>query len=197
MAGVLVVTVAGAALVARSRERRWAVNLSGTPHLTERLAMRLPRGWRVDETMAGQEPVVVTATQQAAGEGELRVLKVVQFTTVTDDPAALLAEYLANELGEPGAATPFSFLGRPGVRVPFLAQLRDPMVPQFVIDERPEWYAATVLPAAGEGGRGLGVILHLGGDAAGGPSAPAVLRKVADGLAVRGSPVARADAVER
>src|SRR5687767_14219447 len=96
MAGVLVATVGAAALLARVRERRWAVTLLATPHLTERLAMRMPRGWHVDQTLPGEEPLTVTATQGSPGGEDLRMLKVVQLPVVAEvDAAGMLAEYLS------------------------------------------------------------------------------------------------------
>lgn len=186
MVGVLLATVGAAALLARVRERRWAVTLTTTPHLTDRLAMRLPRGWRVDQTLPDEAPLTVTATQGAAGEDGLRVLEVVQFPVDADVEAeGVLAEYLATQPGIAGSPEPFGFLGRPGVVVPFVHQERHPLAPHITIGEWPEWYAATVLPSSAGGGQNLGVILHLGGRAAGGPSGPATLRQIADGLTPR------------
>ena len=188
MAGILTLTVGAAALVARVREQRWAVTLMPTPHLTPRLAMHLPRGWRVDESMAG--PLTVTASQSWRGEEGVRVLEVVQIPVVAGvDARRLLGEYLDRRGGVAGEGKPVEVMGEPGVVVPFEAYLRHPMAPEIVVGTRPEWYAAAVLPDKGGSGRGLGVILHLGGDAAGGPSGPRVLRQVADGLALRGGAV--------
>lgn len=185
MAGILIVLVGAAALLARVREQRWAVTLMPKPHLTPRLAIRVPQGWRVDESMTG--PLTVTASQTWRGQEGVRVLEVVQISVVAGvDARGLLGEYLERRAGIAGAGKPFEVLGEPGVLAPFEAYVRDPMAPEIVTGTRPEWYAAAVLPDKAGSGRGLGVILHLGGDAAGGPSGPRVLRQIADGLAVRG-----------
>lgn len=186
MVAVLAAMLGAAALLARRQERRWAVELKSTPHLTPRLAMRLPKGWTVEESEPGAVPLTVTAVQQAReGGGVVRFVEVVQFPTDVDDGATLLRAYLAGRPGVAGSEQPFSILGRPGALAPFVSYdlgLPEAHAPPV---EATEWYAAAVLPTAGREDQGLGLVLRLGGAGAGGRSGRGMLRQVADGLAVR------------
>lgn len=184
MIGVLLATMGAAALLARSRERRWAIALDPTPRAVGRVEVKLPRGWRVRETPPGAVPLRVVASQETSG-GSLRRLEVLQFPTDADNPAALLAAYLATQPGVGGAVTPFDVLGQPGVLAPFVFEERHPLAPQITLGAEPQWLAAVVLPGMGSSGNDLGVVLRLAGPLAGGPSGKTVLRQVADGLALR------------
>src|SRR5688500_7141155 len=103
MAGVLLASVGVAALLARVREQRWGVTLLPTPHLTPQLAMHLPRGWRVDESLPGEGPLTVTARQDWRGGEGVRVLEVVQIPVVAGvDATRLMGEYRETQAGVPG-----------------------------------------------------------------------------------------------
>ena len=193
MAGVLLATVGAAALLGRSRERRWAVELKSKPHLTPHLAMRLPEGWQVDQTDPDATPLIVTATQRDPDGDDVRVVEVVQFSTAVPTTAPeLLATYLSVRPGVAGASRPVRFLGQPGVLVPFVWHYRQPGNPLSPTIEVPEWYAATVVPRAGQDGADLGVVVGLGqGAGAGGPAGARVVAQVASGLALRATPADR------
>ena len=75
LAGVMLCTLGLAALLGRSRERAMAVEWAAKPHLTEYLAIKLPKGWAVDERGDGL-PLLVSATAPLkAGANEITEIK--------------------------------------------------------------------------------------------------------------------------
>lgn len=181
MLGVLLAAMGVAALMGRSRERRWAVELDPTPYPAGELTLRLPSGWHVDATPEDVLPRVVTSTDPSPDSmrREVQVLQIPLPRHTT--PTALLDAYLSNRTGLMGDPQPFPFLGQPGVLVPFIAVRRSTSQPGAPQVAEPQWYAATVLPDAGRGQGDLGVLVALLRGRQG-PSGDRVLRQVAGGL---------------
>jgi hypothetical protein len=166
-----------------------AVELNAKPHLTEHLAIRLPKGWNVDQE-GDDLPVSVSAVARTregpiedASVKELRLVGVYQTVAASRTAAVLLGSYLSDQQGELGTARPFSILGSDGVVARFEAYHADEA---GRIHRIPSWYAAAVVPGAGPGGADLGVVLTAQGLGTDGPAGRRLLRQVADGLSVRG-----------
>ena len=186
MIGLLLAALGAAALLGRSRERQWAVELNPTPHLADRLAMRLPRNWQIDQTPEGELPLVVTATQLRPGGEVARVVQVVQVPTDADTGDALLGAYLAKRQGLTTAVRPFQFLGRPGVVVEFTSIIADEPDELAAVVVRPECYAATVVRGQSDSGKDIGVVVALL-QGPGGASGTRLVQQVAGGLVLRGA----------
>ena len=76
-------------------------------------------------------------------------------------------------------------LGQRGVAARFD---RYEQVSEFEVHLIPRWCAATVVPAAGPDGQGLGVVLEVRGPGVIGPAGLRLLRRAADGLSLRRGP---------
>lgn len=188
MIGLLLAALGAAALLGRSRERQWAVELNPTPHLADRLAMRLPKDWQLEQTPEGGVPLVVTATQRGADGEVARVVQVMQLPTDADTGDRMLGAYLSRRPGLTIAVHPFKFLGHSGVAVEFTSIVADGPDPgdMAAMVARPECYAATVLPGQDPSGRNLGVVVALL-QGPGGASGTRLVQQVAGGLTLRGA----------
>ena len=186
MSGVFLATLGLAALVARSRERAAAVELETKPHLTDRLAIRLPKGWPLSQDSL-ELPIEVVARERVVGKPEKsRDLTIYQTDTPPGSAAALLQQYIGSTPGVLGEPDAFMLLGEPGVIASF--DRTDPdefgYAPSRYL---PGWYAAGVLAGKGPKGGDLGVVIRVEGITTAGPAGRRLVRQVADGLALRGN----------
>jgi hypothetical protein len=182
MFAVLLATLGFGALLARSRERATAVHLTDKPFLTDRLALRYPRGWDLRQE-SDDAPVRVLEPRKVGGGGsEPRVLILQQGKAPGGTAEALLTHHMASVQGKLGALETFDMLGQTGVLAPF--ELFE-QISEAEIQRVPGWYAAAVVPGAGADGGDLGVVLAVRGPAAAGPAGSQLLRQVADGLSLR------------
>ncbi len=184
MAAVLLATIGLAALLARSRQQ--ATAFAGKPHLTDTLAIRLPKKWRVfqDPEEPGQLPTKVVATEMAMASNP-RTIVVYQTAVSSESSEEVLREYLSREPGDLGGAEPFDVLDHPGVIARFDSIVAIPEDPLGRAELIPGWYAAAVVPNAGPGNSNLGVVVGVYGETAAGPPGRGLVRQVADGLSVR------------
>jgi hypothetical protein len=188
MFGVLLATIGLAALVARSRERAVAVELETKPHLTDQLAIRLPKGWTPEQD-SFDLPIKVTSHERAAGNPDKeRVVTVYQTDTPPGTAQDLLKQYIGQTpvLGEAGT---FLLLGEPGAIASFDRLDMDSDFGFGPTRLVPGWYAAGILQGKGPGGRDLGVVIAVEGEPAAGPAGRRLVRQLADGLIIRGRPL--------
>ena len=181
---VFLATLALAALLAQSRARAVAVELTDKPFLTEPLAMRYPKGWDVRQE-SDEAPVRVIEPKRRA-DSDPRTIVLHQVAV----PPSITSEQLfqrqfGEEWREEVRLQDFPLLGQHGVaaRLDHYEQVSDTEI--HVI---PRWCAATVIPAAGPSGQGLGVVLEVRGPGVTGPAGLRLLRRVADGLSLRRRP---------
>jgi hypothetical protein len=180
---VLLCTLGLAALIGRSREWAIAVELTAKPHLTPHLAMRLPKGWLVEQD-ADELPITVTA--QSANDQSNKSRRVVVYQTLSSAGGAegLLRRYLNERRGEAGSFRSFDILGHAGVLARFEMKVPEPNDP-FDRIRVPSWYAAGVLPGAGPQGADLGVVIGVEGYTTAGPAGSRLIRQIAGALSVR------------
>jgi hypothetical protein len=176
-----------AALIVRSREQAMAVELR-----TQRMSyggwldVRLPKGWN-KQWETDEQAVKVVATERLPETEEARDPRqatILEIATNAKDGADLLRQTLSDARGRAGSLQRFEILGQPGSILRFDARKavpNDPFGRDVVI---PGWYAATVLPGAGPGGRPLGVIIGVEGYDTAGPAGWRLVRQLADGLSL-------------
>jgi hypothetical protein len=182
---VLLSTLGLAALVGRNRDKAIAVELTAKPHLTPRLAIRLPKGWFVEQE--GDElPIKVTARESV--DPPLKEARgVVVYQTVSTPPGTaeeLLSTYLNNLSGEAVSVRPYNIFGHLGVLVRFELAVPNDRLDRITLV--PAWYAAGLVPGAGPNGADLGVIIGVQGYRTAGPAGSRLIRQIGDGLRLRG-----------
>jgi hypothetical protein len=186
MFGVFLATLGLAMLLAQSRERAVAVELETKPHLTDYLAIRLPKGWLPPDQDAFELPMEVVSKERTNGNlDKARVVAVYQTDAPPANAEALLKRYIGRSQGQLGELEPFMLLGEPGVIARFWVQV----VPDDAMEGGkliPAWYAAGILPGKGPKGGDLGIVIGVHGMPAAGPAGRHLVRQVADGLILRG-----------
>jgi hypothetical protein len=181
----LLCTLGLATLVARSRERAMAVELTAKPHLTPQLAMRLPKGWPVEQN--GDELPITVIAREPANPPSLKSRRIVVYQTLAPTGGAeqLLRRYLNKRGGESGSFQSFEILGQPGVLARFEMRVPEPNDPYERQRLVPTWYAAAGLRGAGPKGADLGVVIGVEGYTTAGPAGSQLIRQIADALSVR------------
>jgi hypothetical protein len=187
LAVVLAACLGLAGLIARSRERVLAIELTSTAMTYGGwLDVRLPKGWGRTWDNGTQVVKIVTSERLPRTEEtrDPREATIYEIATDTKDGAELLGLTLSDTLGSTGAIQSFEILGQPGAIVRFDARKpvpNDPFGRDIII---PAWYAAAVVPGAGPGGRSLGVVIGVEGYDTAGPAGPRLVRQLADGLSL-------------
>ena len=181
---VFLATLALAALLAQSRARAVAVELTDKPFLSGPLAMRYPKGWDVRQE-SDEAPVRVIERKRRA-DSDPRTIVLHQVAVPPSMTAEQLFERQFREEWRDGVnLQDFPVLGQRGVAARFDQYEQ---VSEFEIHVMPRWCAATVVPNAGPDGQGLGVVLEVRGPGVTGPAGLRLLRRVADGLSLRRPP---------
>jgi hypothetical protein len=187
MSFVFLATLGLAALVARSRERAAAVDLEAKPHLTDPLAIRLPKGWQLTQDQ-DELPVEVVSRERVVGKPEkAREIKIYQTDKPPGSPEALLKHYIGATPGVLGELDTFILLGEPGVIASFDHVDLESDFGYGPTRYLPGWYAAGILPGKGPKGGDLGVVIYVEGVPVAGPAGRRLVRQIADGLALRGN----------
>ncbi len=178
--GVLLCTLALAALFERSRERELAVHLSDKPLISEPLTLKYPKGWDVRQE-SDDAPVRIIEPKRKDGH-EPRVIALRQGFTKSADGIGVLQTFFNNQQGKAGKFEPISLLGENATLVSFDTY---ELIDDTHVRVTPGWYAAAVVPGIGAEGGNLGVILSVRGDAVDGPAGRKLLRQMVGGLSLR------------